>query len=310
MILCCGESLIDMIPSKTSSGECCFVPRAGGAVLNTAVSLGRLGVPAGMLTGLSNDFFGQQLADYLFESKVDISHVIQSDRPTTLAFVHLQAGQATYSFMDENSAGRMLREIDLPVISSRVSALFLGGISLACEPSAETYAALLQREAKDRVVMLDPNIRPQFINDIDRYRARLTAMVKRSDIVKVSDDDLNWLMPEAIPLQEKAIAMLELGPSILIVTQGAEGVSAYSRDGSKLDVPASSATVVDTVGAGDTFNGGFLAKLSKLNCLSKTHIASLPNEVLKQALEFGASVAAVTVSREGANPPWAIELDN
>lgn len=212
--------------------------------------------------------------------------------------------------MDENSAGRMLRECDLPVISSNVSALILGGISLACEPSAETYAALLQREAQDSVVMVDPNIRPQFINDIDRYRARLTTMVKRSDIVKVSDDDLNWLMPEAIPLQEKATAMLDLGPSILIVTQGADGVSAYSRDGLTLDIPASSASVVDTVGAGDTFNGGFLAKLSKLNFLSKTQIGSLPIEVLQQALEFGASVAAITVSREGANPPWAIELDN
>ncbi len=227
-----------------------------------------------MLTGLSNDFFGHQLADHIVESKADIFHVIQSDRPTTLAFVNLQAGQATYSFMDENSAGRMLREFDLPVISSNVSALFLGGISLACEPSAETYALLLQREAKDRVVMLDPNIRPQFINDIDRFRARLTAMIKRSDFVKVSDDDLNWLLPEAKPLQENAIVMLELGPSILIMTQGAEGVSAYSRDGTRLDVPALGANVVDTVGEGDTFNGGFLAELSKLNCLSKTHIGS------------------------------------
>ena len=191
MILCCGEALIDMIPTPTKSGTSGFVPHSGGAVFNTAIALGRLGVKAGMLTSLSSDMFGQQLIDGLQESGVDASHVIVSDRPTTLAFVRLQDGHATYSFYDENSAGRVATPDDLPGLSPDVSALYFGGISLACEPGANAYAALLAQEGAGRAVMIDPNIRPKFIEDADQYRNRLNRMIALSDIVKVSDEDLN-----------------------------------------------------------------------------------------------------------------------
>lgn len=194
MILCCGEALIDMIPTPTDIGTDGFVPHAGGAVFNTSIALGRLGVQVGLLTGVSNDMFGQQLTEALKASHVDASHVIRSDRPTTLAFVRLQDGHATYSFFDENSAGRMLGLDDLPQISEDVSSLYFGGISLACEPGAKTYAALLAREGQSRAVMIDPNIRPQFIEDVDIYRTRLQGMMAQADIVKVSDEDLNWMV--------------------------------------------------------------------------------------------------------------------
>jgi len=119
MILCCGEALIDMIPTPTLSGRDGFVPHTGGAVFNTAIALGRLGVKAGLLTGLSDDMFGQQLTEGLTASHVDTSHVITSSRPTTLAFVQLRDGHATYSFYDENSAGRMLEVADLPAVSPK-----------------------------------------------------------------------------------------------------------------------------------------------------------------------------------------------
>ena len=165
MILCCGEALIDMIAEPTVSGAQGFVPHSGGAVFNTAIALGRLGAPAGMLTGLSRDMFGQQLAQALKDSHVDGSQVVLSDRPTTLAFVQLQDGHATYSFVDENSAGRMLRPEDMPDQLTATSALYFGGISLACEPCADAYAALLDRHGAERAVMIDPNIRPGFIQD-------------------------------------------------------------------------------------------------------------------------------------------------
>ena len=108
MILCCGEALIDMIPVETSGGDA-FVPHSGGAIFNTAIALGRLGGSASMVTGLSDDLFGQQLRDGLEASHVDTSLVIASDRPTTLAFVKLVDGHASYVFYDENSAGRMIQ---------------------------------------------------------------------------------------------------------------------------------------------------------------------------------------------------------
>ena len=212
MLLCCGEALIDMIPTPTVSGQDGFVPHVGGAVFNTAIALGRLGVQTGMLTGLSTDLFGQQLLASLHANHVDTSLLVTSDRPTTLAFVQLTDGHASYTFYDENSAGRMLDRADMPVLPDEVSTLYFGGISLAFEPCAEAYAALQKREAAARVVMLDPNIRPSFIRDIRRYRDRLDRMIALSDIVKVSDDDLNWIYPGPQSLFEKLEPLMHMAP--------------------------------------------------------------------------------------------------
>lgn len=308
MILCCGEALIDMIPTPTTAGPDGFVPHSGGAVFNTAIALGRLGVQTGMLTGLSTDLFGRQLIESLKASHVDTAHVMTSDRPTTLAFVRLVDGQATYSFFDENSAGRMIEAADLPKISAHVSALFFGGISLVSEPAADTYSTLLEREAATCVVMIDPNIRPRFIDDPDRYRARLDHMIARSDIVKVSDEDLDWLLPAPLSLRDRVAKLMERGPSTVIMTRGKDGASGFLADGSEVRVPAQRVEIKDTVGAGDTFNAGFLAKLSELECLTKTQLATLPSDTLQRAMEHGANAAAITVSRAGANPPWAEEF--
>ncbi|CUH46896.1 carbohydrate kinase family protein [Ruegeria atlantica] len=308
MILCCGEALIDMIAEPTVSGSRGFVPHSGGAVFNTAIALGRLGAPAGLLTGLSTDMFGQQLADALQASHVEASHVIRSDRPTTLAFVQLVDGHATYSFVDENSAGRMLTPEDMPKQLPAVSALYFGGISLACEPCADAYAALLERHGSDRAVMLDPNIRPGFIKDQSRFRTRLNRMIAQSDIVKVSDEDLDWIVPGPETLAEKVPLLLQAGPSVVIVTRGSDGASGYLADGSETSVPVKAVEVVDTVGAGDTFNAGVLAELNRAGRLTKANLRTLDPDVLRAALAKGADVAAITVSRAGANPPWAHEL--
>ncbi len=308
MILCCGEALIDMVAAPSLDGPDGFVPHSGGAVFNTAIALGRLGARAGMLTGLSRDMFGDQLADALKASDVDTTHIIRSDRPSTLAFVKLEDGQASYSFFDENSAGRMIRAEDMPELTSDITALFFGGISLASDPSASAYAALLDRQGGSRAVMIDPNIRPLFITDAEGYRRRMAAMIRQADIVKVSDEDLNWLNPAPLTQAEKISAMLDTGPSVVIVTQGAEGAIATLADGTSIAVPAVKTNVVDTIGAGDTFNAGFLAKLSELGLLTPEALGTLDPDALRDAMTYGARVAAITVSRAGANPPWANEL--
>lgn len=307
-ILCCGDALIDMIPTSTVDGREGFVPHAGGAVYNTAVALGRLGVRTGMLTGLSWDMFGQQLAAGLSAGRVDTSLVVRSDRHTTLAIVQLTGGQATYAFFDENSAGRMLTPKDMPVLPTEVSALYFGGISLAVEPSADAYAALLEREHTTRAVMMDPNIRPDFIRDAPRYRSRIEGMIRRCDILKVSDEDLDWLVPAPLSLREKAEDMLDMGPSLVVVTRGGDGASGFLSDGRAVTVPAQQVKIVDTVGAGDTFNAGVLAQLSELGLLTKPALRGLSSDAVEQALAHGARVAAVTVSRAGANSPWVYEL--
>ncbi|GHE06128.1 carbohydrate kinase [Defluviimonas sp. 20V17] len=308
MILCCGEALIDMIPTATVAGPEGFVPHAGGAIFNTAVALGRLEIPVAMLTGLSTDLFGQKLRRALAASNVATDLAITSDRPTTLAFVELRDGHATYHFYDENSAGRMIQEAELPALPDDVEALYFGGISLPVEPCGDTYAALCAREGQARAVMIDPNIRPGFIRDAGRFRARLGRMLALADIVKVSDEDLAWLIPGARADAEGLAALAAEGPKIVVVTRGAQGAIARLPSGRIVSVPSRRATVVDTVGAGDTFNAGLLARLSELGKLTKPALAALEAEALEEALAFGARVAAVTVSRAGANPPWRHEL--
>ncbi|MBI1416292.1 MAG: carbohydrate kinase [Limimaricola sp.] len=304
MILSCGEALIDMLPRKSQGGEGAFAPYPGGAVFNTAIALGRLGAPSAFFSGLSSDFLGDILRDSLEESRVDASPCAISDRPCTVAFVKLVHGQATYAFYDENSAGRMLRTADLPVVSAK--AMFFGGISLMAEPCGSTYEALMAREAPHRAIMIDPNIRPGFIKDAAAYRARIDRMLALSDIVKLSDEDLHWLMG-AGDIAELSGRILARGPKLVCITEGAKGATGFSRDHA-IFVPSRKVVVADTVGAGDTFNAGVLAALNSAGCLSKTALASLEEGTIRAALDLGARAAAVTVSRPGANPPWAHEL--
>lgn len=304
MILCAGEALIDMLPRETTAGESAFAPHAGGAVMNTAVALGRLDVPVQFFSGISSDLFGDVLRDHLKASKVDFSVAAVSDRPTTLAFVKLVDGHASYAFYDENTAGRMLSPQDLP--DANPDALFVGGISLAVEPCAAAYEALAAKHAADTVVMMDPNVRPSFIADEGAFRARMGRMIDHCDIIKMSDEDLAWFMPGETT-EDAARRVVEGGVKLLCITEGAKGVTGYSAD-QDVFVAAEKAKVVDTVGAGDTFNAGLLASLHQAGVLTKSAIGSLEADVIRDALATGAKTAAITVSRAGANPPWASEL--
>jgi fructokinase len=306
MILCCGESLIDMIPAEIVSGGTAYAPHAGGAVFNTAIALGRLGAPSAMLTGMSEDLFGDLLRESLIASKVDFGFSIISGKPTTLAFVKLTNGQAKYTFYDENSAGRMIEKAQMPGLGGSVEAMFFGGISLAQEPCGSTYEALMAREAPDRVVMVDPNVRPGFAASEKAYRDRVERMAAMADIVKLSDEDLAWLEGDG-DIDRKARAICERGPALVVITRGSEGATGYTSTHS-VSVKARKAKVADTVGAGDTFNAGVLAGLHDLGILDKVAIRNLDTQAIEHALELGAAAAAVTVSRSGANPPWRNEL--
>ena len=307
MILSCGEALIDMLPRTATTGEAAFAPYAGGAVFNTAIALGRLGAPSAFFSGISTDMLGQILTETLEASKVDTRFCARSDRPTTVAFVKLVDGQATYAFYDENTAGRLLSQDQMPDLPADVSTLFFGGISLVNDPAAGTYEALQAREAATRVTMIDPNIRPGFIAGKEaQYRARIERMIARADVVKLSDEDLHWLMG-AGDVSTLARAVLAKGPKVVFVTEGAEGARAITATQNRF-VPATRVTVADTVGAGDTFNAGALAALHEAGVLTKRGIAALGDDVLDAALTLGTRAAAVTVSRAGANPPWRDEL--
>lgn len=302
MILACGEALIDMLPRESTKGEAAFAPYPGGAVFNTAIGLGRLGIETQFLCGMSSDFLGDILRDGLDAAGVDHSPSPKLVAPCTVAFVKLVDGQATYAFYDENSAMRTLTVA--PAIDA--NALFFGGISLVGDGCGDIFEALMLREAPARVTMIDPNIRPSFIRDVVAYRARIDRMMEAADIIKLSDEDLHWFEGEG-DLPDLARGLVAKGAKLVCITEGADGVTGYSAE-HEVFVPSERADVVDTVGAGDTFNAGLLAGLDRAGNLTKTKIAGLSAEDIRSALHLGVRAAAVTVSRAGANPPTAAEL--
>ena len=306
MILCSGDALIDMLPRRLEDGSQVFLPVPGGALFNTAVALGRMGEETAFLAGISNDMFGQKLIACLEEAGVGTAYCVRSPRPTTLAFVTLRDGHAQYSFVDENTASRMIEISDVPRLPRSIQAFQFGAISLIPEPCGATFEQLMSRHHESSVMSLDPNIRPGFVTDEPAYRERLLRMIGMSDIVKVSEEDLAWLDPTG-DFESLSRTWIDAGVSIVTLTMGGKGARSVTRS-LDITVPSKPVTVVDTIGAGDTFNAGFLAGLSKHGALNKDRLKSIDEPSLHMALEFATRVAAVVVSRTGANPPWKHEL--
>jgi fructokinase len=232
--------------------------------------------------------------------------VKRKDLHTTLALVKLVGGQARYSFIDEGSAGRMLTKRDLPKLSKSIAALHFGSISLIPEPSGGTYEALLKKASKSHVISLDPNIRPTVIKDKKKHLSRLKRLIAKADLVKISDEDVNWMTGKQ-DFAKVAKGWLKSGAKIVAITRGGEGVEVFTKLHT-LSLAAPKVKVADTVGAGDTFTAGFLTYLHRNSLLTKKAIAAIEATQLMHAAEFAMKAAAVTVSRFGADPPWANEV--
>ena len=301
MILCCGEAVIDMLPTTAPDGAPAFRPVTGGAALNTAIALARLGQPTGFFGGLSQDSFGQTLTDAMQGEGVDLSLAPRFDAPTTLAFIHPGDGTQGFSFHDHESAGRQLSPISLPSLDG-IDTLVFGGISLIHRPAAGAFEALMQMAGPDRLILLDPNIRPALIGDAEEdYRKRLARMIPMADIVKLSDEDLDWLGPLAP--QE----LLSGRASLVLHTHGPDGATLHSRHGAS-HFPAPKAQVTDTVGAGDTFNAAFLASLAETIPLTPRALGLADADTLRRAARFATRAATLSTTRPGANPPTRKEL--
>ncbi|HEX3205797.1 MAG TPA: carbohydrate kinase, partial [Propionibacteriaceae bacterium] len=255
-VVVAGDALIDLTPTTTVRGHLAYEPHPGGSCLNVAVGLGRLGVPTAFLARLSSDAFGQLLRAQLADSGVQSSYFVDTDDLTTLAAVHLQGGQPTYSFHAQGAADRGLLPEHLAPLPEQ-AALHLGSIALMLEPVATTLEWLLRREAGRRVVSLDPNVRPGLISDRVAYLDRFEGWLRLVDILKVSEEDLAWLYPRRSP-DDVVAAWHAAGIPLVLVTRGEQGATASTPLGSA-SVEAPRVAVVDTVGAGDAFMSGALA---------------------------------------------------
>ena len=277
----------------------------GGGPFNCARTLGRLEQPVAYLGRLSNDRFGSQLREQLREDEVSLDCVVETDDPTTLALAEVDAeGAATYRFYHEGtSVPGLTREHALRVLPERVDMVHVGTLGLVFEPTADALEAVVERVSGEALVMVDLNIRPLAIDDPDTYRARIGRLLPRTHVVKASDDDLSWLDPDHGPV-ESARALLEAGPDVVLLTRGGSGVTVVTADG-ETDVPAMRVEVVDTIGAGDAFGGGFLAWWRRAG-LGADDLGQAG--ALLDATHFACLVAGRTVERAGASPPRLAEV--
>lgn len=305
MIIVGGEALFDLVPARDGAAET-LAALPGGGPFNTARTLARLARPASYLGRLSNDAFGERLVALLREDGVGLDAVARTDAPTTLALVELDdGGSAVYRFYSEGTSAPGLSVADaLAAVAPGVEALHVGTLGLVYEPIAAALEAAAARAADAGVlVMVDPNCRPAAIGDPDAYRARLGRVLARADVVKVSEEDLGWLSP-GVEARRAARELLAGGPSVVLLTRGGDGAVAVS-DGAEAEVPGPPADVVDTIGAGDAFSGGWLAWWSE-HALGRAGLGDA--EAVARATRFACLVAAKTCERPGASPPWRDEL--
>lgn len=308
MIVVGGEALVDLVPaSSTVDGELApLSPRPGGGPYNVAIVAGRQAVPVRFLSRIGADGFGDHLVRRLHEATVDLSLVQRGPEPTTLAVAGIAAdGSADYTFHVHGTADRLFA--DPGPLPADTTILSLGTLSLVLEPGASAYEAVLRREAARGVLtVLDPNVRPGLIADPTAYRARFASWLPRVGVLTLSEDDARWLGENDDPVAA-ATGWLDAGPAAVVLTRGARGLCVLTARGRHAVAPVPT-RVADTIGAGDTVHGTLLAWLHLHGVDSVARVRELDESEWRDCLTRAARAAAITVSRVGAQPPYAAEL--
>lgn len=307
MILVGGENLMDMIQTGHQNENCLFEAVPGGSPYNLAMAAGRQGVSVGYLTPISQDSNGDQLAQKLIGSNVLLCGS-RSPAPTSLAMVNIENGVPSYAFYREGTAER---QVDLDELSrnltDQASIFHIGSLGLTGGEDAVAWEAFAKR-AKDQgvKVSLDPNVRASLIHDPSAYRARIERMMALADILKLSDEDLEWLYEGADQEQALTEMLSHTNAEVIVLTKGGEGSSIW-HEGSWHDMPSQPLKQLsDTVGAGDTFMASMLVWLTQNADIEQLDSLSLSQK--KDMQTYAGKAAALNCERQGCNPPWSSEL--
>jgi fructokinase len=299
-----GEALIDVV--RQADGTVAEHP--GGSPANVALGLGRLGRGVDLLTWFGQDVHGALLRSHLEASGVVITPGSDTAGKTSVATATLDGdGVATYDFdLSWHVPDRWTSPGAAPLV------VHTGSIAAVLEPGGADVARILAAHRDSATLTYDPNLRPSLMPPASETVGIVEHLVGLADVVKVSDEDLAWLHPEEEPLAV-ARRWASAGPSLVVVTAGGSGATALTPDGHEVDVAAPKVTVADTVGAGDSFMGGLIDGLWSAGLLGadrRSALRSADEATIRAVLTRCATIAAITVSRAGANPPTAAELDS
>jgi fructokinase len=307
MLMSCGDALIDFMPTRSADGREAMVPAVGGSCLNVAIGLARLGARAGFVGGIATDMFGRMIADHAAASKVDLELATRSDDQSTLAFVKMVAGEAQYAFYDADTAAANWEYRRGSIAFATVDAVHVGSTTLVGAQGARETLALIAEARATSTIAFDPNCRPNLVTDKPAYLARMQDFLVDADIVKMSDVDFAYLFGDE-PHQRRAEALLERGTALVVITRGEQGAVAWHAEAGRIAVAAPDVALVDTIGAGDSFQAGLLFALHRQDRLARARLKAIGPDDMRRALLFAAECAAITCTRPGADPPWHQEV--
>ncbi len=297
-LLVFGEALIDL--KAKSALE--FEGFVGGSPLNVALAAARLGLQSHLATRVSTDFFGQEIMAVLTKNNVQTDFLERGDEPSTLAFVRIEDNQPNYSFRFVGTS--FLEYQGIKTLPTNLRAVHIGSIFVLFPTLAErTHKIMADFKGLKHY---DINARPAIESNADIYRATLPRWLALADWVKCSKEDFEFLYPNTSE-SEFANQVLEHA-AVLVVTDGGEGARLYRKNRAMLEVASPKISLVDTVGAGDTFSGATIQQLLKHNLESKTALQNASDETLLEVLNFAAKAAAINCTRAGCNPPTLEEM--
>jgi fructokinase len=308
MFVVCGEALMDVFAAGDTPTGLALDARVGGSPFNVAIGLARMAQPVAFFGALSRDFLGERLMGALRDEGVHTASIVRVDAPTTLGLVGIDArGLPSYAFHGVDGADRRAGIDALALLPEAMAAAPVGSYSMVVEPIASTLRALVERARRRTLISYDPNIRLNVEPDLTRWRAALQWMRPRTHLLKISEEDLSLLCPGA-SREQFAVDALAQRTRLVVVTRGADGATAWTLSAS-VSVPAVQVPVIDTVGAGDTFQAALLTWLAEHHRLSPEASGTLDAQQLREALQFAVRAAAITCSRRGADLPRRHELD-
>lgn len=300
-IVVVGEALVDVVHRAPGTVD----ETPGGSPANVALTLGRLGRRPLLVTRLGADAHGREVRSWLEASRVEVA--AEAAPRTSTATARLDAtGAAEYEF---DLAWELAPDAAAAAVAD-AAVLHVGSVAAVLDPGAATVAGLVQGAREHATVTYDPNIRPSLVEDAEAVRRRVADLIAAADVVKASDDDVRWLHPGE-DVEEVARRWQRTGPALVVVTAGADGSLAVVAGG-VVRVPAVRTDVVDTVGAGDTYMGALIDGVAARGLAGagrREALGLLDLDELVEILERCARAAAITVSRPGADPPGADELD-